>query len=74
MIAGDVSPQPTVTQQKDVEPPLKKKRVATQKQLEALEKGRIKRREAQLAKALAKKAEMEKMQQQMAQLLEIRIK
>jgi hypothetical protein len=64
----DVPPRPDLASQPSVDetpvkPPQKKKRVLTQKQLEALELGRIKRREAQLAKSLAKKTEMEQKQQ-----------
>ena len=62
----DVPPVPTLVPENSSEednveqaPPQKKKRVMTPKQLEALEAGRAKRREAQLAKSAAKRAELE---------------
>jgi hypothetical protein len=69
MNTEDVPSVPDLTSQSSLDetpvepPPQKKKRVLTQKQVEALELGRIKRREAQLAKSLAKKTEMEQKQQ-----------
>jgi hypothetical protein len=66
MISGDVPPLPVLIPEESVqdtpaveEPPMKKKRVLSQKQIEALEAGRKKRREAQLAKSAAKRAEEE---------------